>query len=98
MLRGKPHGEILQETKKLGLSAVEGKTADPIVTPKICNCCGKIDPKETFRRCAQCHPVVYCSRRCQKGKWSSHKVLCNSIKHLTEPNAAQVSGSYVSYL
>ena len=96
---GENHMErFCRKPKKLGLSAVEGKTADPIVTPKICNSCGKIDPKETFRRCAQCQTVVYYSRRCQKGKWSSHKVLCNSIKHLAERNAAQVSESYVLYL
>ena len=39
---------------------------------KVCATCG--DPSTT--RCGKCHAVKYCSARCQKSHWPTHKAVC----------------------
>lgn len=39
-----------------------------------CKVCGKEDAK----RCGKCHRVFYCSVKCQKKDWKSHKETCIS--------------------
>ena len=98
LFRGKPPGKALHQAKKLALSAVVGNTADVKIHPKECNGCGKKERSEPFKRCEDCKTVLYCSKRCQREKWEKHKVLCASIKQLSDQKVSQVSGSYVSHL
>lgn len=44
-----------------------------------CSVCGKEDAK----RCGKCHSVFYCSVKCQKKDWKSHKETCNSSAQAT---------------
>ncbi|KAF8172560.1 hypothetical protein K438DRAFT_1611782 [Mycena galopus ATCC 62051] len=32
-----------------------------------------------LKKCARCLGVSYCSRKCQKGHWKTHRHLCNSV-------------------
>ncbi|KAJ7754365.1 hypothetical protein DFH07DRAFT_959816 [Mycena maculata] len=43
--------------------------------------CGRIDVKNSFKTCANCRAVYYCSPECQRLAWkSSHKAACKGIK------------------
>ncbi|KAJ8680483.1 hypothetical protein QAD02_016270 [Eretmocerus hayati] len=43
--------------------------------PKNCSLCNK----SGARSCSKCHSISYCSTRCQKRDWSTHKLLCASF-------------------
>lgn len=46
--------------------------------------CGKSDWNgKGFSRCSGCRTTRYCSKKCQKGHWENHKVLCSAIKILS---------------
>ena len=48
---------------------------------------------ETFLRCSDCKTVFYCSKQCQKKKWSDHKIVCSAIKTLlTEKRSTEKIG------
>jgi hypothetical protein len=32
-----------------------------------------------FQRCSRCRKVAYCSQKCQKENWKSHKKLCTNM-------------------
>lgn len=34
--------------------------------------------KENTKVCAKCHQFYYCSKECQVGDWSDHKMICNN--------------------
>jgi hypothetical protein len=36
----------------------------------------------SLQKCIQCKAVCYCSRKCQKGDWKKHKVICKSLEAL----------------
>ena len=38
-------------------------------------------------QCSSCKTSKYCSPKCQKEHWSSHKVLCSAISSLSSPGA-----------
>ena len=42
------------------------------VVDNCCNSCGK----EAEKRCSTCGEVYYCSVKCQRNDWSSHKKVC----------------------
>ncbi|KAI9023157.1 hypothetical protein DFJ74DRAFT_706037 [Hyaloraphidium curvatum] len=37
---------------------------------------GPLDLRESFKRCAGCKLVEYCSRECQKLDWPEHRKVC----------------------
>jgi uncharacterized protein YjbI with pentapeptide repeats len=42
-----------------------------------CGKCKKDEPAgETFKECAKCSEVCYCSRECQVAHWKEHKAMC----------------------
>ncbi|XP_021369227.1 uncharacterized protein LOC110460574 isoform X4 [Mizuhopecten yessoensis] len=41
---------------------------------KICVVCGKAS--DAVKTCARCKMVDYCSKKCQRQDWKSHKLLC----------------------
>ncbi|KAK7024680.1 hypothetical protein R3P38DRAFT_2950731 [Favolaschia claudopus] len=58
--------------------------------------CGKLLPKNTFKRCAGCSSVLYCSRECQRVDWrSGHRNAC--IWHLSNRHRIRVIFSAKEY-
>ena len=48
--------------------------------------------------CSQRHPVLCCSKRCQKEQWSKYTVLCNVISNLATQHESKDTGSYASHV
>eukprot|EP00730_Choanoeca_flexa_P000572 TRINITY_DN10253_c0_g2_i4.p1 TRINITY_DN10253_c0_g2~~TRINITY_DN10253_c0_g2_i4.p1 ORF type:complete len:423 (+),score=48.64 TRINITY_DN10253_c0_g2_i4:15-1283(+) len=46
-------------------------------------------PATQLKRCAACHQLHYCSRKCQRTDWTAHKSECNSFKKI-QPKVAPV--------
>ena len=41
-----------------------------------CEYCEELPPEGvTFRKCAACKAVLYCSRECQRKDWASHRYV-----------------------
>lgn len=40
------------------------------------HCC---QPANQLKQCSACHQIKYCSRKCQKTDWSTHKAECKSF-------------------
>ena len=55
---------------------VSATTVKPQSKEFLCSNCSKI----ANERCSRCTAVKYCSKKCQKEHWSSHKSYCNQIK------------------
>ncbi|KAL2125652.1 hypothetical protein VTJ04DRAFT_2017 [Mycothermus thermophilus] len=51
--------------------------------PDSCAACQKAPPEVTLSLCAKCHTTFYCSRKCQKSDWESHKKACKKIGRST---------------
>jgi hypothetical protein len=51
------------------------------ITGKLGKCChcDKDVPKETLLECTKCKRARYCSAKCQKEHWSSHRKVCEII-------------------
>jgi MYND finger len=50
--------------------------------PRILTCagCSSVEKKHgSFKSCAKCRDVFYCSKVCQKGHWKQHKKMCCKI-------------------
>lgn len=46
----------------------------------VCRACGKMRP--SMNNCANCKFVHYCSRRCQKSDWATHKAVCPAMREV----------------
>lgn len=60
---------------------------------KCINCCNVYKTEEQkLMRCSNCRCKLfsYCSKRCQKEDWKTHKVFCNSIKEAVIKYKAQL--------
>ena len=57
--------------------------------PKMRECehCGmrEFSNERTFKHCARCKVTLYCSRRCQRHDWASHKLFCRPPKDNNKP-------------
>ena len=47
-----------------------------------CNCGAGV---ENILRCSKCKASMYCSQKCQKEQWGTHKALCSAICELSKP-------------
>lgn len=51
-------------------------------TPGVIKCGGCSMPElyeHHYKRCSGCHTMYYCSRKCQKKDWESHKPICHPV-------------------
>jgi len=48
----------------------------PKIPARVCAGCGGLGAK----RCVNCRVVHYCSKKCQKGEWRSHKSRCEELR------------------
>ncbi|CAL4080189.1 unnamed protein product, partial [Meganyctiphanes norvegica] len=49
----------------------------------LCSCCGDFpEGGQRFKTCSGCQLVSYCSQKCQKNSWSTHRNVCktNTVK------------------
>ena len=60
-----------------------GKEATQDVRP-LCNFCRKTLPQSEAKRCSRCHSGWYCSVKCQRNHWTTHKRLCEAIASLSQ--------------
>jgi hypothetical protein len=56
-----------------GLDASTKKAAKEAATARTCSKC---DKTSDLQRCARCPEVWYCSKKCQKSHWTTHKKIC----------------------
>lgn len=47
---------------------------------------------EILKRCARCHKVLYCSKKCQVADWPKHQTVCSTEK--TTPHKAPEDHAY----
>ena len=66
---GKSHGS------EGSAAGVDGGNKEYCI-PDACAVCNKVCD---IQLCVQCLSVGYCSRECQKGDWSSHKLECRAL-------------------
>ena len=50
--------------------------SDKVANPVACGHCGSMETIRSFKKCAQCFGIAYCSRKCQKLDWKHHKPTC----------------------
>ena len=61
-------------------------TTDTVMSQQ-CTHCGKKDEKVTFKQCASCKYVLYCSKLCQVNDWAVHREKC-APSHCMTMNSA----------
>jgi len=76
------------ENYKLVLAAFH-KYLYPEMPSRICARC----PEAGRNRCAKCRVVFYCSKKCQKNDWKSHKPRCSEI-HKSHKRLAFIDAKY----
>ena len=52
-----------------------------VVSPSVAVCC-VCGSSEGVKQCSRCKSAKYCSQKCQAEHWSSHSVICTSIREL----------------
>ena len=57
-----------------------------------CIQCGLTESLEKFKVCSGCKASRYCSEKCRKNGWKTHKVLCQSIQFLDEQESTSKIG------
>ena len=55
----------------------------------MCNCCHKVEGNLKLKQCKGCKAVRYCSERCQKAHWKTHKKICQAIQELSKLSKQQ---------
>jgi len=57
-------------------------------TPKqgysSCCTCGQMKPSKVHMKCGSCKMAYYCSRKCQRDHWPSHKVSCKQLQKIQQ--------------
>ena len=52
---------------------------------KMCSMCNMIEEKDcNFMKCSNCKVSIYCSKKCQKKHWKSHKKYCPNLDYYTD--------------
>lgn len=72
---------------ELASPAVKGFGAGNMGSHSICfaaDCIENDNGRPAFKTCAGCRGVCYCSRRCQKAHWPSHKKVCKDVRRFKE--------------
>ncbi|KAK7090338.1 uncharacterized protein [Littorina saxatilis] len=59
----------------------EGSDHDASSPLLTCKKCGR--HAREMKRCGKCEEVTYCSRDCQRGDWTAHKVTCQTVEVIT---------------
>jgi len=57
-------------------SCIDVESILEINSKPICEACGEVAEK----RCSICKSAWYCSRKCQVGHWSEHKLKCKKVE------------------
>jgi hypothetical protein len=52
--------------------------ADAGLSGHYCEACDVFGLREELKRCSRCEAAYYCSERCQREHWPSHRSLCTS--------------------
>ena len=58
----------------------------------MCNCCHKVEGNLKFKQCKGCKAVRYCSEKCQKAHWKTHRKICQAIQELSKLSKQQDIG------
>ena len=58
-----------------------------------CIQCGLPEGLEKFKVCSGCKASRYCSEKCRKNSWKTHKIMCQSIQFLGKQESASKIGS-----
>jgi len=60
------------------LHMLEEDTGTDLISDAITRCvvCGKT---EQTKQCGRCNARTYCSEKCQKGDWPTHKAACKAM-------------------
>ena len=80
-IKGKGRGLVAREAIPAGKNLME-EDANVVVIDALhrdshCSHCCR--PANQLKQCAACHQIKYCSRKCQKTDWSTHKAECKSF-------------------
>jgi len=73
------------------LRKLHSATRKKVAKMGACFGCGKIFPRSELHVCTGCMINEYCSKECQKAKWSSHKKYCG----YPEVMSPDLPGNYV---
>ena len=72
-------------SKKIARKTVKDDTFN---ADKICAFCGtwQIGAKQSLKlkKCSRCHVTFYCSKKCQKEHWATHRKLCKKLSKKQE--------------
>lgn len=68
--------ELSSSVSQVADSSLEATKSEHNSCHNICAYCSKSDCK---MRCGRCQAVYYCSLKCQKEHWKSHKIDCKKI-------------------
>ncbi|KLO13749.1 hypothetical protein SCHPADRAFT_997073 [Schizopora paradoxa] len=73
---------LLVETVAKRLKISLASASQPFRRQFICDTCCKTDDASTFKLCAGCNKVAYCSKECQVKGWKErgHRLQCKALK------------------
>lgn len=94
------------EPHNIGLIVPKYKTEQKEVGKEInlkktCRGCGltyatdKEKREMSFKKCAKCQSVWYCSKQCQKNDWKKHKKSCGNYGSPVKPDAEKFCNALI---
>jgi hypothetical protein len=74
--------ELVEQGKKNipNLHIQKNNDGTMLISPTKCIVCSGMNA--TKLRCARCHDTFYCSRKCQRQDWPTHKQVCCKDKNV----------------
>ena len=90
--------EIPCEDVEETVSATCGTSVDEpphLVRTLVCGGCQSSNPEY---QCVNCKSARYCSKECQRTCWEDHKIICESIKKLSEDITEQRPTIFLSHI